>query len=384
MKVALVENFGADFVGARLRYALFLKSKGIDVVAIVPKDGYGAIIEQEGIATVEVGTNIRAKGITTKLAYAKGLRAVLVDGNFDIVHFYRLQPNIIGTIVAGLSCKTKIVNHITGLGIAFSKNDVKSRIQRGIIKFVYRFNHKMFKPYYIFQNEQDAKDLGIFKRVICIKGSAVNETRFNLSSIKTNFEHEIDGLKNQLSNTHEDSKLFLFVSRIIKEKGVLELIDGFRSANAVLNNIHKLLIVGWSDDENPSSVTKAELEAYINNDPNIEYLGKRSDIELLLAISDVSILPTYYREGTPRFLLESMIMKKALITTDMPGCNHLIEDSKNGVLIQPKSAQEVEQSVLAILSRDLNRLGEESQNLYFEKFSENIVYSEILNLYSKI
>lgn len=384
LKVALVENFGADFVTARLRYALFLKSKSINVVAIIPKDGHGSVIEERGITTIEVGTNIRAKGLATKFKYAKQLRSVLVDGNFDIVHFYRLQPNIIGTIVAGLSCRSKIVNHITGLGIAFSKNDLKSKIQRGIIKFIYRSNHKLFKPYYIFQNEQDAKDLGIFKRTICIKGSAVNENRFNLSYIKENFENEIKLLEKKFSNANHDSKIFLFVSRIIREKGILELIEGFKKANNIMNDMHKLLIVGWSDDENPSSVSKVELETYINGNPNIIYLGKRSDVELLLKISDVSILPTYYREGTPRFLLESMIMKKALITTDMPGCNHLIADNKNGLLIQPRSVLEVEEAILSILNYDLNKLGEESQNLYFEKFSEDIVYTEILNLYSKI
>ena len=384
MKVALVENSGADFVGSRIRYALFLKRNGFEVVAIVPNDGHKHFIEEAGIRTIEVGKNIRAKGVSTKILYAKKLRKEFIKGDFDIIHFYRFQPNVIGTIVAGLYCKSKIVNHITGLGISFSNNNIKSKLHRIIIKFIYKFNHIIFKPYYIFQNEQDAQDLKIFKRKVCIKGSAVDEERFNLDSIRINSNDKILKLKNEFSNIEHKSKIFLFVSRIIKEKGVMELIDGFRNANMELDNIHKLLIVGWSDLENPSAISKDELENYIQNDENIVYLGKRSDIELLIALSDVSILPTYYREGTPRFLLESMVMKKAIITTCMPGCDQLVKCERNGQLIQPKSTLEVKKAILSILNRNIDELGKESHKLYFEEYSEEIVYSNILKLYSKV
>ena len=381
MRVALIENFGADFVGARLRYALFLKEQGVDVEAVIPKDGHKSIIESHGIKVFEVGENIRAKGIGTKLKYASDLRKRIKKGNYDVVHFYRLQPNIIGTIVSGLSVKSKIVNHITGLGIAFSKNDFKSKLQKLIIKTLYKVNHFLFKPYYVFQNEEDASDLGISSRMICIKGSAVNESKFNPENVDNT---KINGLREEFSvNENENSKTFLFVSRIIKEKGVLELIEGFKEANKEHNDIHKLLIVGWSDNENPSAISKEMLEKHIDNNLSIHYLGKRSDVEVLITMSDVSILPTYYREGTPRFLLESMVMKNPIITTRMPGCSHLV-NQKNGILINPKSSLQIKEAILSILEGDLKEMGEESSKLYFEKFSEKIVYSEIHNLYLKL
>ena len=101
MKIALVENFGADFVGARLRLAIYLQDQGIAVTAIVPKDGHRQIIESKGIRVIEVGDNIRSKGIHVKLDFAKQLKFFLKEEGFDIVHFFRLQPNIIGTFVAG-------------------------------------------------------------------------------------------------------------------------------------------------------------------------------------------------------------------------------------------------------------------------------------------
>ncbi|HEU4789729.1 MAG TPA: glycosyltransferase, partial [Flavobacterium sp.] len=184
MKIALVENFGSDFVGARLRYALFLKENGIEVTAIIPNDGHRKIIEEQGIRVMEVGANIRGNGIVNKINYAIKLRSILKNENFDLVHFYRLQPNIIGTFVAGISTKSKIVNHVTGLGVAFTNKKSKNLILQFVIKFLYRFNSYLFSPYTIYQNKQDALDLGVHKKSICIEGSAVNESKFDVEAVE--------------------------------------------------------------------------------------------------------------------------------------------------------------------------------------------------------
>jgi glycosyltransferase involved in cell wall biosynthesis len=383
MKIALVENFGADFVGARLRYALFLKENGVEVTAIIPQDGCREIIEKQGIRVIEVGANIRGNGIINKINYAVKLRAILRSENFDIAHFYRLQPNIIGTFVAGISTTSKIVNHVTGLGVAFTDKSGKNLLLQFLIKFLYQFNNYCFSPYTIFQNKQDAFDLGIHNKVICIEGSAVNESKFNNETAKLKRE-EISNLKKEIGLPAEGAKVFLFVSRLLKEKGILELIAGFAAAQKEIAVPIYLLLVGWSDAENPSSVKPEELKELIKEFDNIKFLGKRSDVDLLLALSDVSILPTYYREGTPRFLLESMAMGKAIITTDMPGCNHLIPTGENGELIQPKSVSEIKNAIVRILDRDLVNLGIKSSSLYQEKFSENVVYPAIVKLYESI
>jgi len=382
MKICLVENFGADFVSARLRFASFLKKKGFDVVVIIPADGHKLIIESKGIRVIEVAQNIRKKGFFSKLDYANRLRTEFKKGKFDIIHLYRLQPNLIGTIVAGISCNSKIINHITGLGIAFSKRDFISLIQKNVIKFVYKINHFLFKPFYIFQNEQDIVDLNINSRVICIKGSSVNEDKFNLDDIKHN-SIEILDIKNKYFSQTKESKTFLFVSRIIKEKGVQELIEGFALANNMFNNIHNLIIIGWSDLESPSSISNESVIKLIGNSKNIKFIGKQSNIELFLTLSDVSILPTYYREGTPRFLLESMVMHKPIITTNMPGCSHLVEKDINGILIEPRSSLNVSKAIQEILKMDLLTMGIESYKLYKEYFSEAIVFNQILEVYKK-
>ena len=118
---------------------------------------------------------------------------------------------------------------------------------------------------------------------------------------------------------------------------------------------------------------------------NILFLGKRSDVDELIALSDISILPTYYREGTPRFLLESMSMGKPIITTNMPGCDHLVSsEDPNGLLIEPKNSDSIVKALGEIIEMDLKKMGKNSAMFYRQKFSENIVYSSILELYEKI
>ena len=382
MKIALVENFGADFVGARLRYALYLVGKGVNVTAIIPQDGHRSVIEEKGIKVLEVGANIRGKSIRNKIEYAQKLKVILQEQGFDIVHFYRLQPNLIGTFVAGLNTKSKIVNHITGLGVAFTDKSLKNLLYQTIIKLLYRTNKFLFKPFTVFQNKEDIKELGFRNRTVCIEGSAVNQDKFYKEFYKEN-KVEISNLKKDLE-INKNEKVFIFVSRLLKEKGVLELIEGIIEANKLLEIPVNLLVVGWSDEENPSAVKLSELENYAKKYQFIKFLGRRTDVNKLLALSDVSILPTYYREGTPRFLLESMAIGKPIITTDMPGCNHLIPNNENGVLISPRSSEAIKNAILEVVNKDLQDLGRNSNILYHNKFSEEKVYTAIYNLYISI
>lgn len=383
MKIALVENFGADFVGARIRYALFLKEKGIDVTAIVPQDGNKEKILKEGIKVIEVSSNIRGAGIKNKISYARDLRRILKKESFDIVHFYRLQPNIIGSFVAGISTKSKIVNHVTGLGVAFTDNSLKHLLLKNIIRFCYKFTHFFFNTFIIYQNGHDVFDLKIDKRTACVKGSAVNESIFNKNCLSKEV-NEINILKEKLGITRKDGKVILFVSRLLKQKGINELIKGFVEAQKDMRKPIYLLLVGWSDLENPDCVSIDELKEKIKSNEYIKFLGKRSDVDKLISLSDICVLPTYYREGTPRFLLESMAMGKPIITTNVPGCDHLIPEGLNGELIEPRSSEEIRKSLFAVMSRDFNEMGNKSYDLYKSKFSEQQVYPAILKIYESI
>ena len=376
MNIALLENLGSDFYNARIRYALYLQSLGYNVYAVVPDDGYLEKIKLCGVEILAVSNNIRGSGKMNKFKYAFELIKIFRTNHFDIIHTYKLQPNIIGTFIAGIFTKSKIINHITGLGSAFNHHTFKYKLLQLITIILYKINDILFEPLSVFQNHYDNKDLGLSNKVFCVKGSSVNEDRFNCETVSFQKRKII---VDKFTILQKNIKTFLFVSRLLQDKGITELIEGFKLASK--KNKIQLIIVGWFDDFNNSSLNQNALQNLIQGFDNIKFLGKQHDIPEIISLSDVSILPTYYREGTPRFLLESMAMKKAIITTRMPGCDHLIYKNKNGLLIQPKSVQSIEKSINDICEMSLVELGEISYSIYKSDFSEEVVFNSLINIY---
>lgn len=298
MKIALVENFGSDFYGARLRYALFLQKLGHEVIAIVPNDGYTEKIRNAGINTIAIDIDIRERSLSAMLKFGQKLGKIFKKEKFDVIHLYRMQPNIIGTSFAFFnSPKSKIINHITGLGVAFTKTSYKYKLVQKIVKFAYKFNSRVFNAQLIFQNIEDKLELGNDEKFLVIKGSAVDEDRFKPSDIINT------QTKNELMEKYHFSGTFtlIFVSRLLKQKGLDDLVNAVNDINKEADKKINLMIVGWIDPSNPDSFSEEEITAY-SKLPNVAYLGKRNDIDQLIAMADAAVLPTFYREGTPRFL----------------------------------------------------------------------------------
>ena len=379
MKIALVENFGSDFYGARVRYALFLQKLGHEVIAIVPNDGYTEKIRNAGINTIAIDIDIRERSLSAMLKFGQKLGKIFRKEKFDVIHLYRMQPNIIGTSFAFFnSPKSKIINHITGLGVAFTKTSYKYKLVQKIIKFAYKFNSRVFNAQLIFQNIEDKLELGNDEKFLVIKGSAVDEDRFKpIDIINTQ-------TKNELMEKYHFSGTFtlIFVSRLLKQKGLDDLVNAVNDINKEADKKINLMIVGWIDPSNPDSFSEEEITAY-SKLPNVAYLGKRNDIDQLIAMADAAVLPTFYREGTPRFLLEAMAMAKPILTTDMPGCNHLVKNKQNGVLVEPRNKEAIVEGLRFLLKADTKHLGVNSEKIYKTEFSEHVVYNNLLSSYKK-
>lgn len=379
MKIALVENFGSDFYGARIRYAHFLIKNGHEVIAIVPNDGFAQKIQDEGINTIALNVDIRKRNLLSMKTFAGELNKIFKREQFDIIHLYRMQPNLIGTPIAYFSSKNaKIINHITGLGVAFTKNTPKYNLIKFCIKSLYKINSNFFKASLIFQNNEDKKELGNDKKFFVVKGSAVNEDRFK-PCLEIN-----DRLRTELCETDgiKDGITFIFVSRLLKQKGLSYLIEAVNTINKIKgNNKINLIIAGWLDPNNPDSFSQIEIDNFSKSE-RIFFLGKRTDINELIAFADVAALPTFYREGTPRFLLEAMASAKPILTTDMPGCNHLVNNNKNGILVKPQNTEEIIKAIKVLTEKNLQNVGTESRKIYEEQFSETVVYNQLLNIYT--
>lgn len=288
----------------------------------------------------------------------------------DIVHNISIKPVFYGTIAARICNIPKIVNLINGLGFVFNDGGVLRKLIRTIISSCYFFIFKKDNIDLIFQNPDD-KDYFLSqkfcseKQAHLILGSGVNTNRFKFSQPSNN------------------SITFAFISRMIWEKGVYELIEAARQLRSNGYDFD-LLFIGEPDKKNPTSVPLKFLRQ-AHNDQVINYLGHQNDLPLLLEKVHVTILPTYYKEGIPLSLIESASSGKALITTDTPGCREIVKNYHNGVLIKPRDTHSLYEAMKKILDGDydIKLLGSNSRKLVEESFSIDIIAQQTIDIYKK-
>ena len=364
MKIAVIENTGKDFYSSRVRLCKFLIEKGYDVYAIVPESEFSKKILKEGIKVIDIKLDIRKKNPFVLFKYIYLLNQIFKVNKFDVIHCFRIQPNLIGCLVAYFNRVEVTIGHVTGLGVAFTDRTFKYQLVRLISKIGYQFLNKVLNIPFIAQNSQDPIDLGLtYYKVIC--GSSINESLF------------FPQYDNSISDFNKTPLTLLFASRLLKSKGLMTIIKGISDLDNYYKKKIVLIVAGSIDQTNSDSFTESEI-SYISKLSFVKYLGFIDNIAELIHQSHACILPTKYREGTPRFLLQAMACSKPILTTDAPGCRHLVLDGQNGFVINDSN---ITDKIIELFSCDLNSMGAVSEKLYHEKFSENIVFNNILKLY---
>ena len=283
----------------------------------------------------------------------------------DVVLGYTIKPVIFGTLAAK---KSKILNSyslITGLGQVYSQfAGIKTKIIRTICgiayKIVFKYNKKV-----IFQNIDDLEECVKRKYVkkekcVVVDGSGVNLSKFE---------------RNPLPNKN----VFLMISRMIKTKGTLEYC---KAAQIVKSKYPDTEFLYLGKPENKKGyVGEEEIKQYIN-DKTITVLGETDNVPEIISKSAVMVLPSYYREGVPRTLLEALAMGRPIITTDSIGCRETVKEGKNGFIIPIKDVETLAEKMIYMIEHreELEKMSEESYQYCKEKFDVNIINKKMLEI----
>lgn len=374
--ILLIENDTIDFYKARLPLALFLVQRGWFVNALVPENEDVSLIEKAGIKTFIYKLSRRNKGILHIFNLLFIYRAVIKKHKYNYIHSFRFQPNLVNVLLNFFN-KQKIVIHITGLGIAFSNESFKYKFLRVISHIIYQVKFVRANKI-IFQNPDDVANMWFHKfwrkKIEIIYGSGVNTLYY-----KNNF-YNTDQVRLRYNVSSTDF-IFLCVSRLIWEKGILEMVKAFQKIKQE-GFPYKLWIVGWPDEDNPRHVETSFIDSF-QNDGTILFLGKQDNVRELLASADVFLYPSYYREGVPRAILEALSMSLPIITTDMPGCKLTVKNGVNGYLITPRSDKAIYTAVLKIAEKEkVSEMGKFSRFIAEDFFSESVIFSQIENIYN--
>ncbi len=372
-KVLIIENFGSDFYNSRLPLSKYLISNGFQVYAFIPDDGYVDKISSEGVKVFSFEFERKNKGIVQLIDIIFRLYRIQKDNNFEIIHSFRFQPNILN-VLTNLFSRRKIILHVTGLGIAFSVKSFSFLFYRFVTQIIFQLF--FFRANFIvFQNDEDLGDLwfsSFYKpKTKVIYGSGVDTVKFDLKNFKRN--------RKIISNSNLE---FVCVTRLLWEKGIFELVKAFEKLISEGSKV-SLKVVGWADKDNPRSVSEEFINKYTNH-IGISFTGRSDNIPFLLSQSDVFIYPTYYREGIPRAILEALSMSMPVITTNTPGCKLTVMDSINGFLVNAKSVEAISEAVKSILESDRQKMGIQSREMAVKNFGNEVVFRQMLNIYRNI
>ena len=175
---------------------------------------------------------------------------------------------------------------------------------------------------------------------------------------------------------------FIFVGRLVGDKGINELVDAFVRLHTI-RPLTRLILVGPTEPE--LDPLKPETEAEIENNPAIEAVGQQSDVRPWLAASDAFVFPSY-REGFPNVVIEAGAMNLPSIVTDINGSREIIHEGENGTIIPSKNIEALYAAMLrfATDSPMLEAMASRARPLIVSRYEQNYVCQCLLNFYKEI
>ncbi len=360
-RVGIIANTAWNLYHFRADLIRHLRCHENKVYGIAPADGFEGRLEEicDGYEELK---KLQRKGTNafSDLALYHELVAIMKRQQLDVVLCYTVKPNIYGTLAAH-RLGIPAVNTITGLGFTFLENRLINKVVVRLYKYALEKSSRV-----IFQNKDDRhlfirKGIAKAGKTSLIRGSGIDVEKFHP----------------KLNTRSMNEKLnFIFIGRLLYDKGVMELLQGFAKAADELGHIN-LHLVGDTDEGNPASVSAEDLARYHHRN-DIHFHGYQENIIPFLAQSDVVILPSY-REGMPRVLLEGMSMAKPVIATSVPGCKDMVKNGINGYLVKVKSAQEIADAIIemaGLSSDEREAMGEAGRQNVVEHYSAQAVIGE--------
>ena len=350
------------FLNHRFDLAKKIISSGFKLSLITKVSNYKKEIEEKKINVINLKTERGSLNIRKSLKDIYKIFKIYKKLKPDIVHHFGIRQIVHGNIAARLAGIKKSYNSITGLGSVFISGNI---ILKFFILTVLKISLLFKKSYILVQNKHD---FDFVKKKLPNK----NNILLPASGVDTN--------KFLQTKEPKGNVIFLFASRIIKDKGIIELIEATKQLKSQKKKF-ELYIAGSPDFQNKSTVSHVQLKTW-ESLGYIRYLGLVKDMEQLYKKVHVGILPSY-REGLPKSLLEAASSGKPIITTDVPGCNEIVKNEFNGLIVPPKDSNELMKAMKKlILNKKLRiSMGKKGRELIKKNFSNSKATKDIINLY---
>jgi len=365
-----------------LKGQLQFMSEYFDIIGI-SSSGEGLLEEMgkfEKVKTIPVEMTRKITPIQDLIAVYK-LYKILKKEKPLIVHSHTPKAGTLGMLAAKLAGVPHRLHTIAGLPLVEAKG-LKRILLNAVEKITYKCANKIYPNSYglkdiildnNFTKEDNLKVIG--------NGSSngIDTNHFN----KDNYDNtQINELRESLGIKLNDF-VFIFVGRLVKDKGINELIDAFNLLSSK-NNTVKLLLVGkYEDHIDPLKRNTTEI---IDSNRNVISVGWQDDVRPYFAISNALTFPSY-REGFPNVVLQAGAMRLPCIVSDINGCNEIVTNNENGLIIPVKDKNSIYQAMTNFLSlpqEKLTEMGNISRQKIVTNYDQKFVWNSILNVYKSV
>jgi glycosyltransferase involved in cell wall biosynthesis len=366
--VVVIASLTRSLTNFRGRLLETMVRRGCRVTALAPDDepDVEAALAALGVRFLRIPMNRTGMNPLEDLATLRAIWGLLRTLRPDMVLAYTMKPIIFGGIAARLARVPGRYAMITGLGHIFGEErpTLRGRLVRALCAWLYRRALRGAEAVFVY-NEADAADVARHRmirapsKLTFLPGSGVDLDQFDWSP------------------PPEGPVVFLLVARLLREKGIAE----FAAAARAVRRRHPSAVFRLLGPYEPGrgALSPGEIAA-LTGDGVVDYLGFSADVRPHLRACSVFVLPSYYREGIPRSILEAMAIGRAIITTDLPGCRDPVSAGENGVLVPPRDPERLAEAMEHFLLKPalVAEMGRRSREIAGERFDVHYVNAVLL------
>jgi glycosyltransferase involved in cell wall biosynthesis len=354
------------FVSHRLSLAVAAQKAGFDVAVATRVVKQGETIRAAGIRLIPFSLS-RHHG--NPVAEVAALLRLYRQERPDIVHHVALKPIVYGTVAAQLARVPAKVNAVAGLGWLFTTTHGMMRLIRPAARWVLAWLLKTPGSLTIVQNPDD--------RALLVR-SRLPEARIRLIR-----GAGVDTISFRPASKPSGAVCIVLAARMLWAKGMGEFVEAARLLTQAGVSA-RFALVGIPDLGNPDSVSEATLREWHGRN-GVEWWGWQEDMPAVFRAAHIACLPSYYREGLPKVLLEAAASGLPIVTTNAPGCRDVVRDGENGYLVPVRDAQALAQTLRGLIDNAALRaqMGRRAREIALAEFSQERIISEVLTVYGE-
>jgi glycosyltransferase involved in cell wall biosynthesis len=365
--IAIIENHIISTNTVREKLTQVLIEQGYNVIIFSTGNQKElALARSKGFYVIDVGTSNTSPFAV--LQYMNKLRAGLHKVKPDICLTFTIRPAIWGNLITRI-LQIPTITNITGIGPLAESKSLVYKIARLLYRVVLKKTALVF-----FQNEED-------QAIFLERGFVRKENTQIIPGSGIDFEK----FKPIESNRSDDKFLFLFISRLIKDKGIMEFVQAAEGLKDKMPEVScQVLGPYYSQNLKENIITEKQIMHWLDEGV-VNYLGTTDDVRPFMAQADCIVLPSY-REGLSNVLLEAGSMEIPCIATDVPGCKDVIVDGVTGMLCKVKDAgslQDKMQEMVELQPDQRRKMGKSARERVKSKFAKQIVIDAYLQAIEK-